>query len=103
MAGTILINETAAVALNSIGYDRVIEAIREEFSEGDADVRSAIYEGNDVACMSFISVIDQGDAGFRVFQNAASAAYDKAALDGQTFDEWDELMSKLAADPRSLR
>lgn len=103
MAGTILINDVESVALNSIGYDSVIEAIREEFSEDDADVCSAIYESNDLACMSFISVIDQDDAGFRTFHSAARAAYRKAAREGRTFTEWDELMAKLVADPRSLR
>jgi hypothetical protein len=103
MAGTILINETGGVALNSLGYQRIIEAIREEFSEGEADVRSAIYEGNDLACMNFISVKEQDAAGFQIFERAALAAYEKAEQHGQTFAEWDELMAQLAADTRSLR
>jgi len=103
MAGTILINEAGGVAFNSIGYDQVIAAIRAEFSDRDADLQATVYEGNDLACMSFISVVDQDVSGFRIFEGAVSAAYEKAVREGRTFAEWDELMAKLAADPRSSR
>ena len=100
MAGTILINEHSAVALNSFGYHRMIEAVRAELAAADPSVVSAIYEGNDVACMNFISLTEQDASGFRAFLNAAISAHQKAANDGQTFPEWDELMVKLEADQR---
>jgi hypothetical protein len=100
MAGTILIGHESAIALNSIGYDRIIEAIRDEFPTSETALLKAIYEPSDVAHLNFISLREQDKAGFRVFYSAALAAFNKTAGEGQTFPEWVELIDKLRADSR---
>lgn len=101
MAGTILVDEGGGVALNSIGYHRIVESVRAHL---DADAQSAtqsVFEPNDMEGMTFISLIGASPAVFQSFREAATAAYNEAAKNGQTFAEWDELMRRLGADPRS--
>ena len=101
MAGSVLIDWDSAVALNSFGYDRIVDAVRAQLdAEGELATRS-VFEPNDLEGMTFISLIEANLNTFRSFQRAAIAAYSAAANAGQTFTEWDDLMQKLRDDPRS--
>ena len=101
LAGTILIDEQCGVALNSIGYHRIIEAIRVRINWKDNSWTQRIIEPNDEESMTFISLIEADRLTFQTFERAAIAAYSEAVTSGEAFPEWDELMQKLASDPRS--
>jgi hypothetical protein len=101
MAGTILVDELCGIALNSIGYHRIIEAIRVRLDfDGSPSIRR-VFEPNDAEGMSFISLIEADPATFQFFEQAAIAAREEAISLGEAFPEWDNLVQKLGSDPRS--
>jgi len=103
LAGTILIDEARGVALNSTGYHRIIDAVRARLDLQDKSSMRSIFEPNDEEGMTFISLIKADPLTFQSFERAAIAAYSEAVSSGETFLEWDELMQKLASDPRSAK
>ncbi|WP_157099196.1 hypothetical protein [Novosphingobium rosa] len=102
MAGTILIDRDNGVALNSVGYHRILEAVRAQLNSEDARSTEGVFAPNDLEGMSFISLVEADTPTFRCFHSAAIAAYSGATESGYTFTEWDELMEKLKRDPRSV-
>lgn len=104
MAGAILVSDKNGVSLNSLDFDYIIEKIRPHFQVGEELLREEIYSPVDEGGMSFISLKEQSDEGFKAFLRATSLALEHDERE-QAFSarkkSWEELVMMLRADPRA--
>ncbi len=101
MAGSIIVSRGVLVSLNTLGLSYLIERIRVEFDEQAYAYRTSIYVTWDEQGMPFIALAEQDPKGFDAFAKATKRAYDKEREQASFLEPlWNELISKLVADPR---
>lgn len=103
MAGTIFVTYENAVALSSIVFDRLGDAIRRHFGADERAVATQVYWHHDEGGMSAISADGLHPDEFSVFVRAVRGAHKEArtADDFSLYKEyWDELEGLIVMDPR---